>query len=105
MLIDGQQRITAMKTALGGQPVIDDSCNKVIIKIAFHPVAERFEVLHPAILEDKVWGFMIVLKSSGLSFQRFSSYKILNCLKFSPELAVQPFGQIVIWLQFRCKRY
>lgn len=67
-----------MKTALGGQPVIDDSCNKVIIKIAFHPVAERFEVLHPAILEDKVWGFMIVLESSGLSFQRFSLFGIIR---------------------------
>jgi hypothetical protein len=53
MLIDGQQRVTALTTALVGQPVIDDSYNKVIIKIAFHPVEERFEVLNPAILKRK----------------------------------------------------
>ena len=39
VLIDGQQRVTALTTALVGQPVIDDSYNKVIIKIAFHPVS------------------------------------------------------------------
>jgi hypothetical protein len=55
VLIDGQQRVTALTTALVGQPVIDDSYNKVIIKIAFHPVEERFEVLNPAILKDKAW--------------------------------------------------
>ena len=55
VLIDGQQRVTALTTALVGQPVIDDSYNKVIIKIAFHPIEERFEVLNPAIQKDKAW--------------------------------------------------
>ena len=54
-MIDGQQRVTALTTALVGQPVIDDSYNKVIIKIAFHPVEERFEGLNPEILKDKAW--------------------------------------------------
>jgi hypothetical protein len=55
VLIDGQQRVTALTTALVGQPVVDDSYNKVIIKIAFHPLEERFEVLNPAIVKDKAW--------------------------------------------------
>lgn len=55
VLIDGQQRITALTTALVGQPVIDSTYNKVTIKVAFQPVEERFEVLNPAIQKDKEW--------------------------------------------------
>ncbi len=55
VLIDGQQRVTALTTALVGQQVVDDSYNKVVIKIAFHPLDERFEVLNPAIQKDKSW--------------------------------------------------
>jgi hypothetical protein len=55
VLIDGQQRVTALTTALVGQAVIDDSYNKIVIRIAFHPIEERFEVLNPAIEKDKLW--------------------------------------------------
>jgi len=55
VLIDGQQRVTALTTGLVGQQVVDDSYNKVVIKIAFHPLDERFEVLNPAIQKDKSW--------------------------------------------------
>ena len=55
VLIDGQQRVTALTTGLVGQPVFDDSYSKVIIKIAFHPTEEKFEVQNPAILKDKSW--------------------------------------------------
>jgi len=55
VLIDGQQRVTALTTALVGQPVVDASYNKVVIRIAFQPVEERFEVLNPAIQKDKSW--------------------------------------------------
>ena len=30
---------------------------------------------------------------------------LLNCFKFLPDLTVQPIRQILIWHQFRCKRY
>jgi len=55
ILIDGQQRVTALSTALNGHPVIDENYNKIVIKIAFHPLEERFEVLNPAIEKDKAW--------------------------------------------------
>ena len=55
VLIDGQQRVTALTTALVGQQVVDDSYNKVVIKIAFHPLDERFEVPNPAIQKNKSW--------------------------------------------------
>ncbi len=41
------------------------------VKIAFHPVEERFEVLNPEILKDKAL-VIILLKSSSQSSQRFS---------------------------------
>jgi len=80
VLIDGQQRVTALTTALVGQPVIDDSYNKVIIKIAFHPVEERFEVLNPAILKDKAWVHDIaeIIKPEFSTLQFVRNYQEKN---------------------------
>lgn len=55
ILIDGQQRITALNAAILGEYVVNDSYQKVKIQIAFHPLEERFEVLNPAISKDVAW--------------------------------------------------
>ena len=55
ILIDGQQRVTALTAAILGEYVIDKTYQRVKIKIAFNPVAEKFEVQNPAILKDKTW--------------------------------------------------
>lgn len=55
ILIDGQQRITALRAAILGELVLDEDYNERRIKIAFHPVEERFEVQNPAIVKDKTW--------------------------------------------------
>ena len=55
VLIDGQQRITALTAAILGQYVINKTYQRVKIKIAFNPIDERFEVQNPAILKDKTW--------------------------------------------------
>ena len=55
ILIDGQQRITALKAAVLGDWVINQDYEKVRIKIAFNPITETFEVQNPAILKDKTW--------------------------------------------------
>lgn len=55
ILIDGQQRITALTAAILGQYVINKTYESIKIKIAFHPIDERFEVQNPAILKDKTW--------------------------------------------------
>ncbi len=55
ILIDGQQRITALSAALLGNYIIDKSYRRIKIKIAFNPIEERFEVQNPAILKDKIW--------------------------------------------------
>ena len=55
ILIDGQQRITALSAALLGQRVINKEYQQVRIRIAFNPKEERFEVANPAIRKDKAW--------------------------------------------------
>src|SRR5262245_58956934 len=55
ILIDGQQRITALMAALLGREVLTKDYEAVRIRIAFHPMEERFEVSNPAIRKDSVW--------------------------------------------------
>ncbi len=55
ILIDGQQRITALQAAIVGEEVVGSNYKKRRIKIAFNPVEERFEVCNSAILKDSVW--------------------------------------------------
>lgn len=55
ILIDGQQRVTALMAALLGQEVLTKDYETVRIRIAFHPQEERFEVANPAIRKDVAW--------------------------------------------------
>src|SRR5260221_1534216 len=55
ILIDGQQRVTALMAALLGHEVLTKDYAAIHIKIAFHPGEERFEVSNPAIQKDKTW--------------------------------------------------
>ncbi|MFN4892479.1 MAG: DUF262 domain-containing protein [Bacteroidota bacterium] len=55
ILIDGQQRITALKASILGDYVVNKDYDRVRIKIAFNPKTEQFEVQNPAILKDKAW--------------------------------------------------
>lgn len=59
VLIDGQQRITALMAAVAGLEVLDEDFNKDRIKIAFNPLAtdatKRFAVQDASHLKDKKW--------------------------------------------------
>jgi len=55
ILIDGQQRITALMAALLGIEVVTKEYETVRIRIAFNPREQRFEVLNPAIQNDAAW--------------------------------------------------
>ncbi len=55
ILIDGQQRVTALMAALVGKEVVNKDYQRQRIRIAFHPKEERFEVTNPAIEKDKAW--------------------------------------------------
>lgn len=55
VLIDGQQRITALTAALLGEYVINKEYKRVKMKIAFNPIEEKFEVSTAIIEKDKAW--------------------------------------------------
>lgn len=55
ILIDGQQRVTALMASLLAREVLTEDYETVRIRIAFHPIEERFEVANPAIRKDAAW--------------------------------------------------
>ena len=59
VLIDGQQRITALMAAIAGQEVLDEDFNRDRIRIAFNPQAtddsKRFAVQDASHLKDRKW--------------------------------------------------
>ena len=55
ILIDGQQRVTALQAAIAGLEVTDANYKKKRIRIAFNPQTEEFEVCNPAIEKDVKW--------------------------------------------------
>lgn len=59
IMIDGQQRVTALMTSIMGMEVINADFEKKRIKISFNPLAidedEVFKVQDNAILKDKKW--------------------------------------------------
>ena len=78
ILIDGQQRITALTAAILDKYVIDKNYKRIKIKIAFHPIDERFEVQNPAILKDKTWLPDISEAINGDLFEIADTYFELN---------------------------
>ena len=55
ILIDGQQRVTALMAGLLGREVLTKDYETIRIRIAFHPLLEKFEVTNPAISKDVAW--------------------------------------------------
>ena len=55
ILIDGQQRVTALMAGLLGREVLTKDYETIRIRIAFHPQTEKFEVANPAIRKDVAW--------------------------------------------------
>lgn len=122
VLIDGQQRVTALTAAILGQYVINKNYQRVKIKISFNPIEERFEVQNPAILKDKVWLHDITDAFSGKisllklvrdylalnpnidedliekSFSRLISIvkKTIGIIELAPELDIETVTEIFI---------
>jgi len=55
ILIDGQQRVTALMAAILGREVLTKDYETVRIKIAFNPLEEKFDVATPIIRKDVKW--------------------------------------------------
>lgn len=83
ILIDGQQRVTALTAAILGDYVIDKNYKRVKINIAFNPIDERFEVQTPIIEKDKQW----ISNISDVFSGGINSFNFINeYLEANPEL-------------------
>lgn len=74
VIIDGQQRITALTAAIVGQEVLGSDYKKKKIVIAFDPLNEVFEVSNPAIQKNAAW----ISDISQMFVPGFSTYKFIN---------------------------
>ena len=76
ILIDGQQRVTALMAALLGIEVLTEDYETVHIRIAFNPQEEKFEVANPAIRKDSAWlpDVAAVFDAKASMFQLVSAY-------------------------------
>lgn len=82
VLIDGQQRVTALMTALAGQNIINEDYKTTRIKIAFDPFAaltgddeaEIFAVQTPAHIKSSHW----IPDIAEIFSDNFSCFKFIN---------------------------
>lgn len=55
VLIDGQQRVTALTAAIVGRRVLNNNYKETSIRISFNPISEKFEVFNKAIENSSEW--------------------------------------------------
>jgi hypothetical protein len=84
VLIDGQQRITALMTAIAGHKILTEDYEEKTIRIAFNPLAkdneERFAVTTPAHTNSTFWipDISVVFKPDFDSYEFVDSYAERN---------------------------
>lgn len=85
IMIDGQQRITALMTAIVGEEVVNEDFKRHRVKIAFNPLAqeedeEKFKVQNSSVLKDKRWipDIATVFKADFDSFEFVQNYCAIN---------------------------
>ncbi len=99
IMIDGQQRVTALMTAIMGMEVINSEFEKKRIKISFNPMAvdedERFKVQDNAILKDKKW----IADIAEVFKPSFDMWKFVNdyCLN-NPEISGSELNKVLMQL-------
>lgn len=100
VLIDGQQRITALMTAIAGKKIVLKDYSEGRIKIAFNPFAaisngpdaEIFAVQTPAHIKGKRW----IPDIAEIFKSNFSSFKFINqYIKDNPEIDIEALHGVI----------
>lgn len=100
VLIDGQQRITALMTAIAGRTVFNSEYKEDRITIAFNPIAaksndpdaEIFAVATPAIRKSKWW----ISDIAELFSKTYSSFKFIpKYCEANPEMEPEELERII----------
>ncbi|WP_225426568.1 GmrSD restriction endonuclease domain-containing protein [Companilactobacillus hulinensis] len=55
IMIDGQQRVTALRAAIAGEEVMNSKFEYKRIRISFNPIEEKFQTFNGAIAKDPQW--------------------------------------------------
>ncbi len=94
ILIDGQQRVTALRAAIAGLPVINSKYKPQRIVIAFNPISEEFATLTPVIRKSSQWIADIseYFNAEPLSFA-------LEYMKRNPKIEMNMFATNLARLQ------
>lgn len=100
ILIDGQQRVTAIMSAISGREVINSNFKKERIKIAFNPFAaisdeedsSLFEVQDSSHIKSKKWieDISVIFKNDFLSYSFITQY-----CKDNPEMDTEQLSKII----------
>ena len=78
VLIDGQQRITALTAAVVGQRVLNKNYKELAINIAYKPTTEEFEVLSKAHEKNPLWINSVNSIINGSALEARRAYMVLN---------------------------
>ena len=100
VLIDGQQRVTALMAAISGLEIVDKDFKKERIKIAFNPFAANgekyFETLTPVIAKNKKW----IPDISEIFNTNFNNYTFTsNYCKENPDMSEADLSDKLMKLQ------
>lgn len=102
-IIDGQQRITALRAAILGELVVDKNYKKIRIKIAYNPLADvengenQFETLTPAIEKSPHW-IKDISRIVDADFASVSAF-IKEYREANPDISEEVINQTVTKLQ------
>lgn len=100
VLIDGQQRITALMTAIAGRNIVFNDYSEGRVKIAFDPIAalsgdpdaEIFAVQTPAHIKSKRW----IPDIADVFRNDFSSFKFINqYVQDNPDMDMEALHSII----------
>ncbi len=99
VLIDGQQRVTALMTAISGQKILTEDYEERVIKIAFNPLAtddeERFAVQTPAHINSSRW----IPDISEIFKSDFDSYEFVDkYAENNPDVSKKTINQAITQL-------
>lgn len=88
IIIDGQQRLTALKAALNGEKVVSQQYITKRIKISFKPSTGEFNTLNSAIEKDPLW----INDISDIFKSDFNSYSYVTDNAKKLEMAPEDLG-------------
>ncbi len=80
ILIDGQQRITALKAAIVGDPIVNKEYKEIHVRISFNPQTEEFMTRTPALARNPAWieDISTLMTDDGSFFDVIDTYLSAN---------------------------